>query len=104
MGTPNWTDPLRVAYNHAGIGSLFGALPKEDTAASSFFSTAVAVFLGIPIPRVVAALDSGITPFRCQQQRNGGYRTRELDAYGYALSCNCSSAAKATMPPGTTAP
>ena len=58
----------------------------EDTAASSVYSTAVAVFLGIPIPKVVAALAGGITYFRCRKQRHGRYRTRVLDAHGYALS------------------
>ena len=46
----------------------------------------MAVFLGIPIPRVVAALDGGITSFRCRNERNGRYRVRVLDAHGYALS------------------
>ena len=86
VGTLNPMDPLRVAHDQAGTGSLFGTLPKEHTSASSVLSTTVAVFLGIPIPKVVAALDGGITSFRCRKQRDGRYRMRELDAHGYALS------------------
>ena len=86
VGTLNPMDPLRVAHDQAGTGSLFGTLPKEHTSASSVLSTTVAVFLGIPIPKVVAALDGGITSFRCRKQRDGRNRMRELDAHGHALS------------------
>ena len=86
VGTLNPMDPLRVAHDQAGTGSLFGTLPKGHTSASSVLSTTVAVFLGIPIPKVVAALDGGITSFRCRKQRDGRNRMRELDAHGYALS------------------
>ena len=54
--------------------------------ATVVFSTAVAVFLGIPIHRVVAALGEGIASFRCRKQRNGPYRMRVMDAHGHALS------------------
>ena len=35
IGTLDLMDPLRVARNQAGTGSLFGTLLKEGTAASS---------------------------------------------------------------------
>ena len=44
------------------------------------------MFLGIPIPEVVTALDGGIISFRCRKQRHGCYRTRVLRAHSYAHS------------------
>ena len=35
VGTLNPMDPLRVAHDQAGTGSLFGTLPKGHTSASS---------------------------------------------------------------------
>ena len=74
-----------MAHNQAGTGFLFRTLPKQDTAVLSLCSTAVAVFLGIPILKVVRRWTEVQPSSGAGNRTMAAYRMQVLGAQGYAL-------------------